>query len=168
MVNITSYPALVFVISFVVLAISARLGVLFSQWRRIPEGGVREDFGVIQAATLTLLGLIIGFTFSMALNRYDQRKNLEEEEANAIGPAYLRADLVAAPHAAKLRDVLKQYAAVRVRYYTTRDRGELDQANALAGKLQGDMWAAVRDGALENPNPLKALAVASINDVVNS
>ena len=96
MVNITSYPALVFVISFVVLAISARLGVLFSQWRRIPEGGVREDFGVIQAATLTLLGLIIGFTFSMALNRYDQRKNYEEEEANAIGTEYLRADLLPA------------------------------------------------------------------------
>jgi len=59
--NVTSYPLLVCVISFVVLAISARLGVLVSNGGGI-LGDVREDFGVIQAATLTLLGLIIGFT----------------------------------------------------------------------------------------------------------
>ena len=106
MMNITSYPALVFVISFVVLAISARLGVLFSQRRRIPEGDVREDFGVIQAATLTLLGLIIGFTFSMALNRYDQRKNYEEEEANAIGTEFVRASLLPAEASANVRALL--------------------------------------------------------------
>ena len=42
------------------------------------------------AASLTLPGLIIGFTFSMAIDRYDQRKNYEEAEANAIGTEYLR------------------------------------------------------------------------------
>ena len=49
-----------------------------------------EDFGIILAAALTLLGLIISFTFSMAVNRYDQRKNYEEAEANAIGTEYVR------------------------------------------------------------------------------
>jgi hypothetical protein len=53
--------------------------------QRILEGAARKDFGVILAATQTLLALIIGFTFSMALDRYDQRKIYEEEEANAIG-----------------------------------------------------------------------------------
>jgi hypothetical protein len=127
-----------------------------------------DDFGVIQTATLTLLGLIIGFTFSMALNRYDQRKNLEEEEANAIGTAFLRADLIGEPRAAQLRDVLRRYSAERVVNYTTRDVAVLAANNARTTKLQSDMWTIVREGATAQPDPLKALAVASINDVVNS
>ena len=63
----------------------------------------REDFGVVQAATLTLLGLIIGFSFSMAIGRYDQRKNYEEAEANAIGTEYVRAGLLPAADATKVR-----------------------------------------------------------------
>jgi hypothetical protein len=55
---------------------------------------VREDFRAIQSATLTLLGLLIGFSFSMAVSRYDERKNCEEAEANAIGTEYVRADLL--------------------------------------------------------------------------
>src|SRR6476660_5776537 len=131
MVNITSYPALVFVISFVVLAISARLGVLFSQWRRIPEGGVREDFGVIQAATLTLLGLIIGFTFSMALNRYDQRKNYEEEEANAIGTEYVRVDFLTEPARTNVKRMLVEYLDLRIKRY---DLHAVNDASGIASK----------------------------------
>ena len=57
---------------------------------------MHEHFGIILAATLTLLGLVIGFTFSMAINRYNLRKNYEEAEANAIGTEFLRADLLPA------------------------------------------------------------------------
>jgi hypothetical protein len=88
---VTSHPWLLFTVSFLVFALASRLGVICARRWRMAEDGVREDFGVIQAATLTLLGLIVGFTFSMALNRYDQRKNYEEEEANAIGTESLRA-----------------------------------------------------------------------------
>ena len=147
--NVTNYPALVFVISFVVLAISARLGVLFSQRQRIPDGDVREDFGVIQAATLTLLGLIIGFTFSMALNRYDQRKNYEEEEANAIGTEFVRASLLPAEASANVRALLVAYLDQRIAFYQT-------------------LWSAVQKPAVAQPSPLIALAVSGINDVSNS
>ena len=61
----------------------------------------RADFGVVLSATLTLLGLLIGFSFSMAVSRYDQRKNLEEAEANAIGTEYVRADLLPTGDATK-------------------------------------------------------------------
>src|SRR5262245_47249010 len=91
--DVTIYPVLVFVLSFFSLAFSAWIGVLFSRNRGV-EAEMREDFGIILAATLTLLGLIVGFTFSMALGRYDQRKNYEEEEANAIGTELLDVELV--------------------------------------------------------------------------
>jgi hypothetical protein len=168
MTTVLDYPlVLLFPVSFLVLALATWMGGRLAARATI----VREspdDFGVIQTATLTLLGLIIGFTFSMALNRYDQRKNLEEEEANAIGTAFLRADLIGEPRAAQLRDVLRRYSAERVVNYTTRDVALLAANNARTTKLQSDMWTIVREGAMAQPDPLKALAVASINDVVNS
>ena len=99
------------------LWLSAWIGESISKRRRNLESEVREDFGVILAATLTLLGLIIGFTFSMAVNRYDQRKNYEEAEANAIGTEYVRADLLPAADAAKVRALLRNYLDQRVLFY---------------------------------------------------
>ena len=92
MTTILDYPLLLlFPISFVALAIATWVGRRLAGRSTIARESP-EDFSVVQTGTLTLLGLIIGFTFSMAVSRYDQRKNLEEEEANAIGTAYLRAD----------------------------------------------------------------------------
>ena len=91
----TQYPPLVFVISFIALWLSAWIGWWFRRWQGTLDADMRDDFGFILAATLTLLGLIIGFSFSMATSRYDQRKNYEEAEANAIGTEYVRAELLA-------------------------------------------------------------------------
>ena len=92
--NIIHYPWLVFALSFITMWLSAWIGRSFLGRRYKLNEEMREDFNVILTATLTLLGLIIGFSFSMAISRYDQRKNLEEEEANAIGTEYVRADLL--------------------------------------------------------------------------
>ena len=169
MTLILDYPLLMlFPLSFAAMGLAAWLGGWFAARRVNFATEIRDDFNVIQAATLTLLGLIIGFTFSMALSRYDQRKNLEEEEANAIGTAYLRVDLLPAADATKLRGLLKQYLGERVRYYMIRDGRELDAINARTSTLQNDMWAAVRGPAVAQPTPISGLAVASINDVINS
>jgi hypothetical protein len=167
-VNITSYPALLFVISFSILALSARLGVWCSQRWRIAQDGVREDYNVIQAATLTLLALIVGFTFSMALNRYDQRKNYEEEEANAIGTEYLRASLLPAADTTKVRALLIAYLAQRIAFYEAVNRQELLKINAQTAKAQSELWAAVQAPAIAQPTLTVHLAVAGMNDVFNS
>jgi hypothetical protein len=90
-----NHPIGVFVATLVVLWIAALVGVAVRKRlaEMLAEG--REDFGVILTATVTLLGLIIGISFSMAVSRYDQRKNYEEQEANAIGTEYLRVGVVA-------------------------------------------------------------------------
>ena len=70
---------------------------------------------------MTLLALIIGFSFSMAGSRFDQRKNLEESEADAIGTEYVRADFLPADNAAKARSLLRNYLDQRISFYETRN-----------------------------------------------
>ncbi len=168
MKTILDYPSLVFIISFVAMWLAARIGAsLLRRFRKIDEGA-RDDFSVIQAATLTLLALIIGFTFSMAVGRYDQRKNYEEEEANAIGTEYVRADLLPAADAATVRGLLKTYLDQRVLFYTTGDAGELARVNAETARLQNAMWSAVKNAVAAQPTPVAALAVSGMNDVLNT
>jgi hypothetical protein len=166
--NLTNYPLLVFVLSFLTQWVSAWIGASFLRKQRKLEEGVREDFGVILAATLTLLGLIIGFSFSMAISRYDQRKNYEEAEANAIGTEYVRADLLSAADATKVRALLVNYLDQRVLFYTTRDQQQLSQINAHTARLQAELWSAVRTPATAQPTPVVALALSGMNDVLNS
>ena len=166
--NLTDYPLLVFVVSFLALWGAALLGAAFKKRERKADEGTREDFGVILAAILTLLGLIIGFSFSMAISRYDQRKNLEEEEANAIGTEILRADLLPEADAAKVRALLATYLAQRVQFYTTRDQEQLRDINARTAKLQAELWSTVKTPAVAQPSAVTALAVAGMNDVLNS
>jgi len=91
------FPLLVLVVSFAMLAIAARLGDFMRKRSKSAAEANRDDSGVVLAGTLTLLGLIIGFSFSMATSRYDLRKNCEQAETNAIAVAYMRADLLP-PH----------------------------------------------------------------------
>ena len=166
--NATNYPLLVFVFSFFVLWLSAWIGRSFRRRKQKLEEGVREDLGVITAAALTLLALIIGFSFSMAISRYDQRKNYEEAEANAIGTEYVRADLLPAADAAKVRLLLRNYLDQRILFYITRDEQQIRQINARTSQLQTDLWSAVLAPAAAQPTPMLALAVSGMNDVLNS
>ncbi len=168
MSNLMDHPLLVCVLTFLLLSFSAWLGKSLSKWRRILEGAAREDFDVILAATLTLLALIIGFTFSMALNRYDQRKNYEEAEANAIGTEYLRVGLLPAADVAKVQTLLLNYLDQRVLFYSTSDEQQLRQIDAQTAKLQAALWSSVRTPAVAQPEPVVALAVSGMNDVLNS
>jgi hypothetical protein len=164
-----NFPLLVFALSFVVLLLAAFIGDILRSRVHTLNDDERDDFNVVLNATLTLLGLLIGFSFSMAISRYDQRKNYEEAEANAIGTEYSRADLLPPGDAAKVRQLLKKYVDERVTFYTTRDQGRLAKINADTAELQNEMWAAIRPAAEANPtSPVVALAVSGMNDVLNS
>ena len=167
MIKIVDYPLLVFALSFALMWFSAWLGPFLRRRLELNES-VRDDFGLIMAATLTLLGLIIGFSFSMATSRYDQRKNLEEAEANAIGTEYVRADMLPAANAAEARALLKRYLDERILYYSTRDLDEVREIDARIARLQAELWSAIRAPALANPTTVMALVVSGMNDVLNS
>ena len=167
MSSLTRSPYLVFAVSFLVMWLAARIGLFFRKKRNL-EADAYPDFDLVVAATLTLLGLIIGFSFSMAITRYDQRKNCEEAEANAIATEYVRADLLPATNAASVRGLLKEYLHQRILFYRTRDAHELQQINTYTAQLQSDMWFNVRSPSGTQPTPILALAVSGMNDVLNS
>jgi len=165
---VTNSPSYVFVFSLIALWFSAWIGWWFRRRQGTLDAELREDFGFILAATLTLLGLIIGFSFSMATSRYDLRKNYEEAEANAIGTEYVRADLLPAADAARVRVLLSDYLDQRVLFYLAHDEQELQKINARTTQLQADLWSAVRAPAAAQPTPVMALVVSGMNDVLNS
>jgi hypothetical protein len=168
MSRILDFPVFVLLFSFVVLWFSALFGGFLRRYTAPLQEEAREDFGVVQAAILTLLGLLIGFTFSMALNRYDQRKNYEEAEANAIGTEYVRVELLSSSDAARAQELLRRYLDQRVLFYTIRDAQQRRQIDSDTVALQNDLWSVVRAAATAQPTPPIALVVSGMNDVLNS
>jgi hypothetical protein len=169
--NPVHVPRLFFVFSLVVLWFSVLLGTFFGQRVRAlkkEKEEERQDFGVVEAAILTLLALLIAFTFSMAMSRYEQRKNYEEAEANAIGTEYVRADLLPSADAERVRDLLRRYLDQRILFYVTQDEGKLEQINTSTAQLQTELWSKVQNHATAAPTPVLALVVSGMNDVLNS
>jgi hypothetical protein len=163
-----NYPFLILVLALFLLWLAAWVGSRLNKRSEPMSEDVRADFNVVQGATLTLLGLIIGFSFSMAIGRYDQRKTYEEAEANAIGTEYVRADLLPPADAARVRDLLRRYTDLRIEFYTERDPDNLAKINAETAKIQNELWAAASRAAMAQPTPVNALAVGGMNDVLNS
>lgn len=162
------HPILTFVVTVVALWVSSQVGAMLRRRRSDMAEEERGDYGVLLTAMLTLLGLIIGFSFSMASSRYDQRKNLEEEEANAIGTEYVRADLLPPETAEKVRGLLRSYLDQRILFYTTHRGEQLSQISATTTKLQVELWNAVKAPAGTDRSAVEALAVSGMNDVLNS
>jgi len=80
----------------------------------------------------------------MTITRYDQRKNYEEAEANAIGTEYVRAGLLPATDAVKVRELLKDYLDQRVLFYGTRDESHLRQIDSTTAQLQANLWSTIK------------------------
>ena len=148
MIRLTDYPLIVLVVTFALLWLTGAAGASFRRRKKLPEDVTVADPGLVLGATLTLLGLIIGFTFSMAISRYEQRKNYEEAEANAIGTEYLRVGLLPAADAQRVRGLLVRYTDQRILFYTVRGDQRLNKVNADTAQLQNDLWSVVEKAPL--------------------
>ncbi len=168
MPNLLDTPWLLFLVALIAGSLAVHVGMALAQRGSPMSDAQRADFNLILGATLTLLSLIIGFSFSMATNRYDARLNLEEAEANAIGTAYVRVDLLGSPHATDIKTLLRQYTDLRCTYYLTKDRATRKDLAIQTAQLQDQLWERTLTGAQGQPTPLTALATAAMNDVLNS
>ena len=167
MSSLLNRPLLVLLVSLVVLSLSVRIGIFIARKIRPPREDEKNDLELVVGATLSLLALIIGFSFSMAVTRYDQRKNYEAEEANAIGTEYVRFDLLPAADAAAARDLLSRYLDQRLLFYTTRDMEQLKRVDRDTADMQAKMWSVVTRVAAAHTTPTVALTVSGMNDVLN-
>jgi hypothetical protein len=165
--RLRDFPLVIFLVSLIGLWLSAQFGVFVRKKLRPVEEDERKDWATLEAATLTLLGMIIAFSFSMALSRYDQRKNYEAEEANAIGTEYARADFLPLRVADRIHRLLKDYLRQRVAFYETRNEDQLQQINAVTSQLETELWATIAPIAAAQPTQIAALAASGMNDVLN-
>jgi len=122
----------------------------------------------IRGAMLGLLGLLLGFTFAMAANRYERRRDLMVEEANAIGTTYLRVSLLPEGHHAALHGLLRRYLDVRLDFYEAgADMAAVAAAEDAGAKLQGEIWASAVLAAKEAPTPLAGTFILALNEMID-
>jgi hypothetical protein len=130
------------------------------------EARASGQVGAIQGALLGLLGLLLAFSFSAAGARFLERQDLIVSEANAIGTAYLRADLVDEPHRSELRATLKRYTehrlAVSARLHSGVQPSDLEEAE----RLHARMWSAAVAGVTARPASTIAV-LPPVNEVID-
>jgi hypothetical protein len=117
----------------------------------------------IVAAGLGLLAFLLAFTFGMAASRFDTRRGLVLDEANAIGTTYLRAALLPEPHRTEIRTLLREYVDLRLEAVQP---GMAVSARERSEELQGRLWAQAVSVA-EKPTPITGLFIQSLNEVID-
>jgi len=148
---ITLFIAGLFAGMLVLLEVGRRLGL--RRRARMPEDA-GAGLGAVEGALFALLGLLIAFTFSGAAERFEVRRHLIVEEANAIGTAYLRIDLLPAAAQPAMRDGFRRYVDSRLAVY--RALPDLDAAKeelARSAAIQGKIWSAAVAACPQAPSP---------------
>jgi FtsH-binding integral membrane protein len=164
-----NYPPIVFVMTLALMALSTWVGDALRKRVGIAKDDPRnEAAGLMASAILTLLFLLIGFTFSMATNRYDLRKTCEQADAIAIGTMYSRADLLAPADAGKVQALLKKYLDHLMLLYTAGSPDRAREIRADVVRLQAELWATLRPALEKVPPPLLGALVQGLNDVVSA
>jgi len=164
---------LILVLSFLLLWFTAWASGKVSQRRHDLSEEMRPDFNVILAASLTLLYADHRVQLFDGTSRYDMRKTYEEAEANAIG---LSMSGQICWDRRRRRRLKRLFAAVHGTAYTglldTRLqhtlRDDLTRINRQTAQIQDQLWVAASQAAMAQPTPVRALAVAGMNDVLNS
>lgn len=167
MATLLNYPLAVFVLTLLLLWLVAVIGSKIGRRRHLSEDE-RSDFNVVVAAALTLLGLIIGFSFSMATGRYDMRKNYEENEANAIGTEYVRVDFLPVVERTEVKKLLRDYTDLRIQLYSTHYSDDATQIQKTTAEVQNQMWAVVARATGAQTTMIMLPVITGMNDVLNS
>jgi hypothetical protein len=129
----------------------------------------RSHASSLQSALLGLLALLLGFSFAMAVARFDARKALVLQEANAIGTTYLRAGFLAPEQAVQARKLLRTYVDSRLEFVAAKeDMLDVHKAFATAGALQEQLWSIANAAVAQDPRSVPAgLFVQTLNDVID-
>jgi hypothetical protein len=160
----------VFLVVIAVMLAFAEMGFRLGLRLHLKKDEARKgQIGAIQGAVLGLLGLLLGFTFAMAVDRYDTRRGLVVDEANALGTTYLRASLLPGTHEAPVKDLLRRYVDLRLKYWPLiDDRAKFIEGRQLVGGIQTELWKHATEAAKEAPNDITATFVESLNEAIDA
>ena len=153
----------------VLLAAAGEVGFRRGVRHRDSQDSIRSLMSGTGAAMLGLLGLLLGFTLSMALSRWDARRDVIVNEANAIGTLWLRAGLLEEPLRDDLRETLRSYTDARIALGGSRgDRASLRDARSESEAIHTTIWSAVEraNGPDRSPAVLSSL-ITEANDVID-
>jgi hypothetical protein len=130
---------------------------------------MKAQISVVQGALIGVLGLLLGFTMSMAVGRFEARRELVVDEANAIGTSWLRTHLLPEPESSEIANLLREYVDVRVQFG---DAGEnikrLQELRREGQRLQGKFWSIAAAYAQTDPRPVKtSLLLQSLNQTID-
>jgi hypothetical protein len=164
-------PSLVLgVVLFLIVLGSCAIGVLVARQLRGRHETWREPIGVVQAALLGFVALILAFGLTMAVGRYETRRVELVKETNAIGTTYLRAQTLSEPVRSQSLELLKRYTDVEIRLSTTRPgSAEARRVVANGGAIQRQLWALAADSLREAPDAsAPRLYADSLNSMIDS
>lgn len=156
----------VFAVTVVMVQLAVEAGFLLGRRRGVrSEDAQKAPVGEIIAAMLGLLALLLGFTFNLAAARFDTRRTLVLDEANAIGTTWLRAGLLPEPQSTEVRKLLREYLEVRLGAVHS---GQVQQGIARSEELQGQLWAeATAVGQQQSGSIMAGLFITSLNEVID-
>jgi hypothetical protein len=152
-------------IAFVLLAseLGWRLGV------RVDGHGASGNISALEQSLLGLLALIVGFTFLMALTRFEARRDAILNEANAIGTTALRARLLPEPERTELLKLLREYTQLRIDYIPTgKSFAEIPTLIGRSNIIQGQLWQQVKALAAKDNMVPTGLFIQTLNEMIDS
>ena len=157
-----------FVGILMITLLSMEVGLRVGQRRRRRLAGEEEiQAGPLVAASLSLLAFMLAMVFSSVQSRFHETKQVALDEANAIGTAYLRADLLPAADRAEVRQLLSDYVTLRIEAVEAGTAQQVQQAIDRSEELQSVMWSTAATYADQHPTPVSALFVQAVNEVID-
>ncbi len=157
---------LIFIIISAIFFLATEVGFRVGHiGRASADESTKSQITTFQGAILGLLGLLLAFTISMALSRLEVRKQMVVEESNAIGTAYLRAQLLPEPEKTEISGLLRQYVDVRLQAARTRN---LKDTIAKSENLHDRLWLQAVALGKKLPQPFPTgLFIQSLNEVID-
>jgi hypothetical protein len=161
------HPTLLFVVTCVVLFLIHEIGFRLRLMRKRDDGeDGRKQVEETRNQVAILLSLLIGFAMSMALGRFDERRKLVVDEANAIGTAYLRASMQVEPIKTTAPELLREYVDTRLTIFGGQSHlEERDAARKHAAQIQDALWSGAAAAAQQSPTAITASYVSALNEV---
>jgi hypothetical protein len=158
---------LLFVLILVAMLVAFEGGFRLGAYREKRSPDEKEGpTSTLVGALLALMAFLLAITMGMASDRFDTRRGLVQQEANAIGTTYLRAGYLQEPQSDELRELLRQYLPLRI---TTADKLELQSNVDQSNQLLEQAWVITEEVVRADPNSESvAIFVESLNDTIDT